>query len=131
MKSRISPGFSLFQIVVQDFKHRKPPSGNGFYVDRSGRGVHEVVETIPVITKLKWAKNGKRAMAWARKFGSVIACSKVHSHEYRLQMINHLRVEPRPIEVDISVDEFIVGRDLEIEPKTKHSQIDVDNAIDK
>lgn len=124
MKSRISPGFRLFQIVVQDFKHRQPPPPN-MYVDKSGKGVREVVDTVPLITKLKWARDGKRAMAWARKFGSVISCQKVESHIHRLQMIDHLRIEPKPVEVDISVDEFIVGRGLEIESETKSKQIDV------
>lgn len=131
MKSRISPGYNLFQIVIQDFKHRHLPSSNEFYVDRSGRGVREVVETIPLITKLRWAKNAKQAMAKVKKFGSVIECFKVHSHEYRLQMISHLHIEPRPIEVDVSVDEFIIGRDLEIEPVVRTKKVDVDNAIDK
>ena len=125
MKSRVSPGQSLFQIVVQDFSNRHPPSNNGFYVDRSGKGVHEVVDTVPLITKLKWAKNGKRAMAWAKKFGSVISCQKVDSHIRRLQMIDYLRIETKPIEVDISVEEFTVGRDLVIEPTSKSKVIDV------
>ena len=124
-KSRISPGFSLFQIVVQDFKHRHSPSNNGFYVDRSGRGVREIVETIPERTLLKWAKNGKRAMAWARKFGSVIECRKVDNHFHKLNMIDYLRIDTKPIEVDISADEFTVGRNLEIELAVKTKKIDV------
>ena len=129
VKSRVSPGSTLFQIVLQDFNHRHLPYSNGgFYVSRSGRGIHEVVETIPLLTKLKWAKNGKRAMAWAKKFGSVISCRKVDSHEHRLQMINYLRLETKPIEVDISVDEFTIGRDLEIKPMAKTKKFNVKGA---
>lgn len=113
-KSRVAPGFSLFQLVIQDFAHRKPPPNNSFYVDKSGKGVKELVDTIPVITKLKWAKSGKRAMAWARKFGSVVSCRKVDSHFHKLNAIDYLRVEPKPIEVDISLDEFTLGRDFEV-----------------
>ena len=126
MKSRISPGYSLFQIVVQDYKHRQYPQNNGYYVDRSGRGVHELVETIPLITKLKWAKKAKRAMAWARKFGSVISCQKVDSHMYRLNMIDYLNVAPKPIEVDISPEEFTIGRDLQVGSVVKGRKIDVE-----
>jgi hypothetical protein len=111
--------------VVQDYKHRQPPP-YGFYVDKSGKGVKEVVDTIPILTKLRWAKNGKRAMAWARKFGSVISCRKVDSHLHRLEMIDYLRIETKPLEVDITADEFIVGRDFEITPDIKNSQVDID-----
>ncbi|MDD4876763.1 MAG: hypothetical protein PHQ86_06530 [Dehalococcoidales bacterium] len=124
-KSRVSPRFSLFQIVVLDYSNRKMPN-NGFYVDKKGRGVREIVETIPEITKLKWAKNGKRAMAWARKFGSVISCRKVDSHFHKLAMIDYLRVEPKPMEVEFSVEEFTIGRDSEVKPHVRH-----EDAIDK
>lgn len=136
-KSRVSPNFCLYQIVVKDYKHLKPPPpSNRHYVDKSGNGVYELYEedgVVPVITKLKWAKNHKRAMAWARKFGSIISCRKVDSHIRRLDMINYLRIEPKPVEVDISPDEFILGRDLEIEPtvKTKKIEINRNEAIDK
>jgi len=116
VKSRVAPNTYLFQILIKDYSRRKPPPYNSFYVDKTGRGVRELVETIPVITKLKWAKNGKRAMVWAKKFGSVIACKKVDSHLYQLNKINYLRIEPKPMEVDISAEEFIIGRDMEIEP---------------
>jgi hypothetical protein len=127
-KSRISPGFCLFQIVIQDFGNRQP-APKGMYVDKSGKGIREVVETIPTMTKLKWAKNAKRAMSWAKKFGSVISCRKVDSHIHRLNMIDYLRVEPKPMEVDISLDEFIVGRDSGIEPAANIRKIDIN--IDK
>ena len=125
-KSRVSPGFCLFQVIIQDYAHRKPPRNNEFYVDKSGRGVREIVDTIPVITKLKWAKNGKRAIAWAKKFGSVISCRKVDSHIYKLNAIDYLRIEPKPIEVDISLEEFIVGHDLEVEPNIKKADMNID-----
>ena len=133
-KSRANPRYRLFQLVIQDFKHRQPPPKN-MYVDKSGKGVREIVDTIPEITKLKWAKDNRQAARWGRKFGSVIACFKVESHEYRLKMIEHLRLEPRPIEVDISPEEFVVGRDLIVEPVAKTKKIEVDDsdegAIDK
>lgn len=127
MKSRISPGFHLFQIEVQDFGRRRyqPNQVSGFYVDR--RGVHEVVEAIPKRTFLRWAKNGRQAIRKVKKFGAVISCQKVDSHIRRLEMINYLRIEPKPIVVDISAEEFIVGRDLEIEPTPKTRKIDVDS----
>jgi hypothetical protein len=118
VKSRVAPNTCLFQILVRDYNNRKSPPNNGFYVDKSGKGVRELVETVPVITKLKWAKNGKRAMAWAKKFGSVISCRKVDSHLYQLNKINYLRIEPKPMEVEFSVEEFTIGRDAEIKPAT-------------
>lgn len=127
MKSRISPGYHLFQIEVQDFGRRRyqPNQVSGFYVDR--RGVHEVVEAIPKRTFLRWAKDGRKAIRKVKKFGAVISCQKVDSHIRRLEMINYLRIEPKPIVVDISAEEFIVGRDLEIEPIPKTRKIDVDS----
>lgn len=122
-KSRISPGLNLFQLLIRDFSNRKPPPKN-MYVDKSGKGIREVTETIPTLTKLKWAKDGKRAIRWGSKFGSVISCFKV-SHEHRLNMIEHLNLEPKPIEVDITPEEFIVGRDLEVEIEARSKQIDV------
>jgi len=127
MKSRISPGYHLFQIEVQDFGRRRyqPNQVSGFYVDK--RGVHEVVEAIPRRTFLRWAKTGKQAIRKVKKFGAVISCQKVDSHLRRLDMINYLRIEPKPIVVDISAEEFVVGRDLEIEPTPKFKKIDVDS----
>lgn len=128
-KSRIAPSYNLYQILIQDYKHRQPPPPN-MYVDKSGKGVREVVERVPLITKLRWAKNGSRAMQWAKKFGSVVACFKVHSHEHRLQMIEHLRVEPKPVEIDISPEEFIIGRDLKVESTRKIKKVDVNGGGD-
>lgn len=121
-KSRVSPGFRLFQIVLQDFDNRQPVP-KYVYLDKTGKS-GRLDETIPLITKLKWAKNGKRAMAWAKKFGSVISCRKVDSHVHRLQMIEYLRVEPKPMEVDFSIDEFTIGRDMAVEPEIKRDTID-------
>lgn len=118
-KSRISPNFSLFQLVIQDFKHRQPVP-KYVYLDKTGK-TGKLDETIPEITKLKWAKNGKRAKAWGRKFGSVIRCFKVDSHMHRLQMIEYLSIEPRPMEVEFSVEEFTIGRDSEVKPKVKYA----------
>lgn len=128
-KSRVSPDYNLFQIVIQDFKHRKPQPLNQYYVDRFGRGksFRDAGETIPIITKLKWAKSGRRAIAWAKKYGSVISCHKVQSHEHRLHMIEHLRIEAKPIEVEISPDEFIVGRDFEVEHREKVVNIEIED----
>lgn len=130
MKSHVDSGMRLFQIVVQDFAHRQPPPARDFYVDKSGRGIREVVETIPERTLFKWAKDGKRAISWSRKFGSVVSCRKVDSHLRRLEMISHLSVDMKPIEVEISVDEFIIGRDLEIKPAERSKKMDVED-IDK
>lgn len=123
-KSRISPRDTLFQLVIRDFKHRHMPHGD-FYVDKSGNGVREIVETVPVITKLKWAKGNEQAKRWGERFGSVIACFKVKSHEHKLNMIEHLRLEPRPIEIDVSAGEFVVGKGLEIKPVESPRKIDV------
>jgi len=127
MKSRISPGYRLFQIVVQDFGQRRyqPNQVSGFYVDK--RGVQDVVEAIPRRTFLRWAKNGRQAIRKVKKFGAIISCQKVDSHIRRLEMINYLRVEAKPVVVDISAEEFIVGRDLEIEPTPKIKKIGVDS----
>lgn len=126
-KSRVAPGYSLFQLVIQDFKHRKP-SNNNFYINRDGsRSVREVVETIPTITKLRWKKNSKQAIKSVKKFGTVISCRKVGSHFNRLQMIEHLQLDVKPIYVDITAEEFTVGRDLEIEPMEKKRKIDMEN----
>lgn len=123
-KSRLAPNTSVFQIEVLDYKHRQRPT-NEFYVDKFGRGVREVFDYIPHITLFRRAKTHKQAMRSASKKGSVISCRKVGSHFRRLDMIEHLRLEPKPIEVDISVEEFTVGRDLEIEPVVKTKRIDV------
>lgn len=129
-KSRIAPGYCLFQLVIQDFNHRKPPPKN-YYIDKKGKRAGKVEEeTIPVMTKLKRAKNGRRAIAWARKFGSVISCRKVDSHIHRLNMIDYLRIEPKPIEVNITPEEFIVGHDLEVSPTVQVKEVD-DGDIDK
>ena len=132
MKSRVSVGQRLFQIVVQDYEHRQVPSEYKFYVDKKGGGVRDVVETIPERTLFKWAKNGRRAMDWAKRFGSVISCRKVDSHMRRLDMISYLRVA-KPVEVEISAEEFIIGRDLEVEPAKQTKEIEVSNngGIDK
>lgn len=127
MKSRCAPGQLLFQIVVQDFKHRQPPPKN-FYVDKRGRGVRDIVDRIPLITLFRWAKDSKRAMKSASKKGTVISCRKVDSHVRRLDMISHLNIETKPIYVDISADEFIVGRDLKVELIDKTKKIEVDGA---
>lgn len=125
MKSRVSPGTTLFEVVVADYKHRQPAPMKNLYVDKSGKGIREVVDTIPLRTLFRWAKNGRRAMDWAKKFGSVMSCHKVDSHIHKLQMIDHLRLETKPIEVDITAEEFTIGRDLEIEPVNKSKNIDV------
>lgn len=117
MKSQFAPGECLFQIVVQDFKHRQPAPKN-FYVDKSGKGVKEIVDQIPILTLFRRAKTGKQAIRSASKKGSVISCHKVDSHLRRLDMISHLRIE-KPIFVDISVEEFIVGRELQVESLEK------------
>ncbi len=129
MKSRFAPGECLFQIVVQDFKHRQPVSGKDFYVDKSGKGIREVVDHIPVITWLRTAKNAKRAMESARKKGSIISCRKVDSHLRRLDMITHLRVEQKPF-VEVGLEEFILGHDLTITPAQKGQEFEVET-IDK
>lgn len=126
-KSRISPGFNLYQIVVQEFGSRKRPANQVLSYYRDKRGVHEVVESVPQRTFLRWARNGKQAMKKVKKFGTVISCFKVHSHEKKLQMIEHLRLE-KPIEIDIRAEEFIVGKDLEIEPLEETKNISVDGA---
>ena len=125
MKSRIAPNMRSFQIEVLDYKHRQPPPDKDFYVDKYGRGIREIVDHIPIITLFRRAKKAKQAIKSASKIGSVISCRKVDSHFHRLDMISHLRIDLKPIEVDISVEEFTVGRNLEIEPEIKLKQVDV------
>lgn len=132
-KSRIAPNTYTFQLEVLDFKHRQSPPPKGFYVDKSGKGIKEIFDHIPRITLFRRTKTHKQAIKSASKKGTVISCRKVNSQYYRLNMIDYLRVEPKPVEVDISPDEFILGRDLEIEPtvKTKKIEINRNEAIDK
>lgn len=124
MKSHIAPGMSLFQIVVLDFKRRQPPPASVVQSGQVHKRYNDIQETVPKRTIFKWAKDGKRAKKWGARFGSVIACFKVDSHERRLNMIEHLRLD-KPIAVDLGADEFVVGRDLEIEPLEKIGEIDV------
>ena len=124
MKSRISPNTKVFQIEVLDYKHRQPPPAKNFYVDKHGRGIREVVDHIPLITLFRRAKNNKQAIKSASKKGSVVSCRKVGSHFNRLNMIDYLRVELKPIEIDIRAEEFTVGRGLEIKPMVKTKKID-------
>lgn len=125
MKSKIAPNTFLFQVVVQDFKHRQPPPRTVMQSNQVFKRYHDIEDNIPEKTLFRWAKRGKQAMAWARKFGTVLSCHKVDSHMRRLEMIEHLRVEQKPIEVDISLEDFIVGRNLEISPAKKTKKFDV------
>lgn len=128
MKSRISPNTKVFQIEVLDYKHRQPPpAGKNYYVDKHGRGIREVVDHIPLITLFRRAKTNKQAIRSASKKGSVISCRKVSSHFNRFNMIEYLRVELKPIEVDIRAEEFTVGRDLEVKPVVRTKKIDANS----
>lgn len=127
MKSKLSPNVNLFQLVVQDFKNRKPAPNKDYYVDKSGKGIKEVVDHIPLRTLFRHAKNNRQAIKSASKVGTVISCRKVDSHFHRLHMIEHLRIEMKPIEVNISADEFVLGKDLEVSPKIDKKIIDVEN----
>lgn len=133
MKSRVAPNMQLYQIVVQDFSQRHPVSDKEFYVDKSGKGIREVVDFVPLRTLFRYAKRPKQAQDWAKKFGSVKECHKVDSYLHRLEMISHLNVEMKPISIDISVEEFTVGKDLEITPKIESKNIIAGSeiAIDK
>lgn len=124
MKSRISPGMLLFQVVVLDFNRRQSRQLNHYQESRAAKNPDDYA---PQRTLFRWAKDGKRAMKWAKKFGSVISCRKVDSHIRRFEMIDHLNIELKPIAVDITADEFIVGRDLQIEPKISTKNIGVSN----
>lgn len=126
MKSR-GLGCRLFQVVVQDFKHRKPVPATVVQSGQVWKRNNNIEEIIPVRTLLKWAKDGRRATVWAKRFGSVISCRKVDSHFHRLSMIDYLRIELKPVEVDISAEEFIIGRDLEIKPVVKTKKVDTNN----
>lgn len=125
MKARVAPGFNLYQIVIQDFSRRETADKH-LYVNRNSKGKREIVETVPLITKLKWAKKPKNAMSWAKKFGSVISCHKVDSHIRKLNMIEHLRIDTKPIEVDIGLNDFIMRSDLTIESGSKKKSIDIE-----
>jgi len=127
VKSRISPNTKVFQIEVLDYKHRQSPPVGNYYVDKHGRGIREVVDHIPIITLFRRAKNNKQAKRSASKRGSVISCRKVGSHFNRFNMIEHLRVELKPIEVDIRAEEFAVGRDLEIKPVAETKKINANS----
>ncbi len=131
MKSSIAPNTSVFQLEVRDYKHRQPPPHDGFYVDKSGRGIREKFDTIPIITLFRRAKTAEQAKRSASKKGSVISCRKVDSHLRRLDMISHLRIEQKPIDVEVRLEEFTIGRDLEIESTTQQQKIIVDRGLDK
>jgi hypothetical protein len=124
MKSRIAPNTFVFQLEVQDFKHRQPAPHN-LYIDKSGKGIKEIVDSIPIITLFRHAKNSKQAIRSARKKGTVISCQKVDSHVRRLDMMNHLRVDQKPMEVDIKVEDFTIGRDLIISPPQRGRKIEL------
>ncbi len=128
MKSRVGAGMLLFQVVVQDFKHRQPPPASVANSDQIFKRFHNIEDYIPERTLFKWAKDGRRATDWGAKFGSVISCCKVDSHIRKLEMIEHLRLEQRPIEVEIGIEEITLGRDLEIKPAERTKKIDVERA---
>ncbi len=125
-KSRVAPNTYLFQIVVRDHSHRQP-APKDLYVDRSGNGFREIVDYIPLRTVFKWAKDGKRAKEKAKKYGEVINCHKIDSQYRRLEMIEHLNIDQKPIHVDISLEEFTVGRDLEVVIDKNEKNIEVEN----
>jgi hypothetical protein len=103
-----------------------PPNRN-YYVDKSGRGIKEIVDHIPLITLFRRAKTAERAKRSASKKGSVISCVKVDSHIRRLDMISHLRLDQKPLIIDdFIVADFTIGRDLEITPSVKGKKIDVE-----
>lgn len=123
-KSRIAPGYKLFQIVVQDYKNRQPAPAN-VYTDRHRfKKYYDIQDIVPQRTMFKWAKDGKRAINWAKKFGSIIACFKVDSHERRLNMIENMVVE-KPIYVDITAEDFTIKRDLTVTIDGKSRKINI------
>ena len=112
MKSRVSPGNMLFQIVVADYSH----SNNGHRRTHftPGKGKYEV-DDIPHRTIFRWAKSGRQAMRKVgRKFGSVLSCQKVDSHLRHLAKIESLNLEPVKIEVNMTVEDFTINRHGEV-----------------
>jgi hypothetical protein len=130
-KSRLAPNMNEYQIEVLDYKHRKPPPNNQLFIHKDGRRVKEPTEHIPLITLFRHAKTQEQAKRSASKKGSVISCRKVDSHYRRLHMIEYLRLEPKPVVVDISPDEFLVGKDLTVSPIETTKKIKVEGGVDK
>ena len=126
MKSRISPGNMLFQIVVADYSHSNNGHRRTHFIP--GKWKYEV-DVIPHRTIFRWAKSGKQAMRKVgRRFGSVISCQKVDSHLRHLAKIESLNIEPVKIEFDMSVEEFTVDRSGEVSPTIEIEGREIDIA---
>lgn len=126
MKSHAKAGQSLFQIVLMDYAKRQPPPAHVLNSGNIFKRYNEIDDYIPKKTVFRWAKDSKRAKRKVgKKLGTIIACFKVNSHEARLHMIEKLSID-KPITIEMTPEEFTVGRNLEISPRRKTIEIDID-----
>lgn len=130
MKSGVAPNTYLYQIVVKDHAHRQPPPKSlyGYKSYITDKSLKDISDFIPLRTFFRWAKGNRQAQDKVKKHGEVISCRKVDSQYRRLEMIEHLHLDIKPITVDISLEDFTIGRDLEITPIIKETNIDIKQA---
>lgn len=79
-------------------------------------------EKMPVITKVRLAKSAEAAVAWAKRFGSVISCHKVDTTPY-INNIEYLckDVIGKPVEIQVASSAFSVdanGLSVAVEEET-------------
>jgi len=128
MKSRVNPNDSLFQIVVLDYAHRGtnhartyvPVSPNNTLrgktsnLPQTNYSKIDIPSEVPQKTLFRWAKDGRKAKRKVRRGLTVLSCRKVDSHYHRLNMIEHLNLEEKQVEVEFTVEEFTLNRNLEL-----------------
>jgi len=111
---------SLYQIVVADYSRKRNgrrqtvvlPDGKGGHSNKID--VEPDVHKRTLLKRFGGNKAHKRAMAWGRKFGTVLSCRKV-DHEAYLKNIEHLNLTPKPIVVEMDSGEFTINRDLQMQ----------------
>jgi hypothetical protein len=128
--SVFSPNENLYQIITLDFKRR----GNDIYTPQFGDEPIEQSD-IPTHTLFRKGKSPDQAKAKVpRRFGSIIACFKVDSHERKLRATESLNLHQEQIEVAIAEEEFVVGEDLEIQRdniEIEAGKLDFNEPLDK
>ena len=89
-------------------------------------------EKMPVITKVRLAKSADAAIAWAKRFGSVISCHKVDTTPY-INNIEYLckDVIGKPVEIQVDTTEFridVEGLSVSVEESVIKNNIVLDKS---